>query len=71
MNNINNRERKVDIDALNPESIEQISAKLGQKLGEILQKAAEEANSFLKIYGLVVKVAYDVEPLPKETNLKE
>jgi hypothetical protein len=70
-NNINNRERKVDIDALPIESIEQISAKLGEKLGAILQRAAEEANKFLNIYGLTVKVSYQVESLSKEPKLKE
>lgn len=59
-------ERKVDADRLSEEQIKNISEQLGQKLADIINKAADEARVLTKIYGIDIKIAYHLEPLSKE-----
>lgn len=57
------RNRKVDVDRLTVEQVDKISEVLGQKLGKICDRAAEEANNILKIYGLETRLQF-VQPFP-------
>lgn len=69
MVDLNERKRKVDIEKLTPESVDEISQQLGQKLKEIVEKAAKEANDLLGIYGLATKIVF-LEPFDKNNPPK-
>lgn len=69
------RERKVDIDKLTPEQADQLSAQIGEKIREIADKAVEDSNRILKIYGMEAKMAIQIgklgefeEKKPKKTR---
>lgn len=51
-----NRERKVDVTKMSTEQVDVLAEQIGIKLRELSDKAVEEANEFLKIYGLTVKM---------------
>lgn len=62
------REEKIDIDKLSLKKLENLSLKLGKKIGKILDKASKEANKVANIYGLEVRVGYNIEPAHSETK---
>jgi arsenate reductase-like glutaredoxin family protein len=59
--------RRVNVDNLSQEQIENIAKQMGDKLAEIINRAAEEARIITKIYGFDIKLAYKLEPL-EESN---
>lgn len=64
--NLKNRIRKVDMEKLTPEQAEELSNQIGAKLRELIDKTVEEANNFLKIYGMKAKMQVALEPLEQE-----
>ena len=56
------RERKVDLDKMSEEQIGMLEKKMSEKLQDILSRASKEANNFLNIYGIEIKIAYELQP---------
>lgn len=54
--NIEKRARKVVIENLSDEQADSIGFQLGERLGKICDKAAQEVNEITKIYGVTAKV---------------
>lgn len=59
------RKRQVSVDRLSKEQVDRISDILGQKLRDIADKACDEANELLKVYGLCTKIQF-MTPYPKD-----
>lgn len=57
MVDIKERIRKVDLKTLDNSQLDSIGEVLGNKIGSICDKAAEEVNNIIKIYGLSAKIA--------------
>jgi hypothetical protein len=60
------RKRQIDPNNLKEEQLESISVLLGNKISEILNKAINDANAVANIYGLQVKIGYEIVPKDKE-----
>lgn len=58
---IKTRVRKVDLNQMNVEQAEAISEQIGIKIREICDKAIEDANKLLNIYGLSAKMQIVIE----------
>ena len=63
---VKDRIRRVDLDSLKEEQVDKLALQLGKKAGEIITKAQEECNKFLEIYGVQIKIGYDLIPKNKE-----
>ena len=65
-----NRERKLDINNMPPEQVDAISKQLGDRIREICDKAVEEANRLLNVYGMSAKmqIVIDHPDLKKENG---
>jgi len=50
------RERKVDIEKLADENLQEISDRIGEKVRTIVDNAVEEVNKILAIYGMEAKM---------------
>jgi hypothetical protein len=55
------RERKLDINKLSPEQVDVVSKQIGEKIKQICDKAAEEANTLLNVYGMKAKMQIFIE----------
>ena len=64
--NMKDRKRQIDPNNLKEEQLESISVLLGNKISEILNKAINDANAVANIYGLQVKIGYEIVPKDKE-----
>jgi hypothetical protein len=53
---LKDRERKLDINLLSPEQADVVATQLGEKIKQICDKAVEEANTLLNIYGMQAKM---------------
>jgi hypothetical protein len=62
------RERKVDISAMSVEQVDLIAQNLGVKVNEILQKAKDEAEKYLKVYGLTLDLSYNIQSSEQQPN---
>ena len=56
-----NRERKVNLESMSKEQLENLEIQMAKKLEDILSKAANEANGLLNIYGIKIKIAYELQ----------
>lgn len=57
MNNLRDRERKLDVNKLSPEQVENLSVQIGDKVRSICDETTDKLNMLLKIYGLSAKIA--------------
>lgn len=55
-NNIEKRSRKVDVEKLDETQLDAIGEALGKKVAVITEKAAQDVNEFMNIYGIKAKV---------------
>ena len=62
---LNERERKVDVNKLTMEEADNLSAQIGEKVREICDEAAAKVNAILKIYGMSAKIAIAFDELPE------
>lgn len=60
------RQRKVDINKLNQEQADEIQAELSRKIKDICDNACEEANKYLKVYGLKAIMLIDIKEINRE-----
>jgi hypothetical protein len=68
------RERKVNIDALSPERIEEMAHQIGEKIGKKIEAVALDIKSLLAVYGLDIKLTYLIHPIgenPLDELIKE
>lgn len=64
--NLKDRVRKVDMTKLTPEEADILSEQIGTKLRELVDRTVEEANTFLKIYGMRSKMQFALEQIEQE-----
>ncbi len=60
-----NRERKVDVNTLPPDQVDQLGIQIGDKVRGICDEAALKVNALLKIYGMSAKIAIAFETVPE------
>lgn len=67
------RERKVDLNSMSTDQVDEISAQLGDKVREICDEAVAKANRLLNIYGMSAKmqIVLDHPDLKKESKVQE
>lgn len=63
------RTRKVDVENLSEEQLNNLMAQIGNKLVRMVDKTVEEANKMLAIYGMKSKMQLVLEQ--KDNNIKE
>lgn len=51
-----NRTRKVNVDTLKVEQLDQIGYEIGKRIGEICDAAAVQVNKITEIYGVKAKI---------------
>lgn len=65
---MNERIRKVDVEKMTPDQADALSKQIGEKVRGIADKACDEANKILNIYGMQAKMQFVFEKL--EINQK-
>jgi len=54
------RQRKVDVDKMSESQLRNAEEAIGRKTREITDKAVEEANKYLNVYGLECRMAIEI-----------
>jgi len=67
---LRDRERKIDVNALSQEQVDQLSLQIGDKVREICDEAAGRVNALLGIYGMSAKIAIQFDKLPEKMKKK-
>jgi len=67
---LHGRERKVNVDAMSQEQVDNLSVQIGEKVRSICDEAAEKVNSILAIYGMSAKIAIKFNKLPSKMASK-
>jgi hypothetical protein len=67
---LKDRERKVEINKLDKEQINQLGIMISEKINQICTGAAEEVNKILSVYGLNAKMSILFEELPKNESMQ-
>lgn len=63
------RVRKVNVEAMKVEDVEALSQVMGEKLRALIDQTCDEANKMLNIYGLEAKMQFVFQPkTPIETE---
>lgn len=67
------RERKVNLDQMSAEQVDQISLQLGEKVREICDEAVAKANKLLSVYGMTAKmqIVLDHPEMKKEQEVQK
>lgn len=55
------RERRVNVEALSVEQILELEKQISNKLDMIINKACQQANQILKVYGLKAKMQFALD----------
>ena len=66
-----NRERKIDVNKLSNEQLEELQNKLSKKVSEIANNAVNEANKYLKVYGLEARMVLEIGTLGEFSKQEE
>jgi len=66
---LKDRERRLDLNQMTNEQVEQISLQVGTKVRDICDDAASKINAILGIYGASAKIAIKFDKLPN--NVKQ
>lgn len=72
--NVSERTRKVDVDAMTESQIDDVSKAIGEKIGNEISAVTEKIKKMLQIYGLEIKMTYILHPIgenPLEVLAKE
>lgn len=59
------RERRIDVEKMDLDQADVLQKQLSNKLTQILENAAKEANQILNIYGMEVKVGFTLKKAKK------
>lgn len=65
------RKRFIDINSLAEDQIADIEAQLGSKTREICDKACEEANKYLNVYGMQAQMQIVIQPIGTKKEIKK
>lgn len=67
------RERKLDISSMPADQVDAISAQLGERIREICDKACDDANRLLHVYGMRAKmqIVIDHPDLAKKPTITD
>lgn len=65
---LSKRERKVNVEAMSVEQVDELSAQIHEKMEQISQEACEKANKILNIYGLNAKMSIKIKKLSTKTK---
>lgn len=65
------RERSVDVEKMTVEEASVLQKQISAKLIQILENASNEANKFLNIYNMKVKIGYSLEKAQKTKKAKK
>jgi len=57
------RVRKVNVDTIPVDQIDNLSEQLGDKVSVIINKASEDINKILNIYGLQIMIQYNLKEM--------
>jgi len=63
MNDIKNRQRKINVEDLTDEQIANLEKEIGDKIRNIVDDACGDANKILNIYGLKVLMKMEFKKL--------
>lgn len=66
MENLQDRKRSFDINKLTPESADQLSQDIGSKVRAICDKACEDANKILNVYGMKALMQIVIQGINEE-----
>lgn len=67
MENVQNRKRSFNINSLQAEEAERLSAEIGARVRAICEQACDEANKILNIYSMKAQMQIVIEPAEQET----
>ena len=62
---LNNRERRVDVEKLEESQVDALSEQIGKRLQSLIDEAVNEANRIVKVYGLEAKMQFSIKPVQK------
>lgn len=65
---VKDRERKVDVEKLNLDQVDALSAQIGKEISKIMDEANLKCNQLLNIYGLQTQIGYKITKLKKKTK---
>lgn len=65
------RKREVNVEKMDAEQVTNLSQQIGEKISKILNQAVADANQFLSIYGLTIKVGYEMAPFAATESPKK
>lgn len=60
------RQRKVDVDALTMEQVDQLSEQIGKEIAKIMDQANISCNKLLGVYGLRTTINYEIVKIEAE-----
>lgn len=70
MTNFRDRPRKVDVNALTQEQVDQIQKQIATEMAKIMDDANVKCNAMLNIYGLQTKIHYKIVQISENTDKK-
>jgi len=65
------RKRKINVEDLTLEQIDDISITLGEEVAKVMDEANKKCNKLLNIYGLQTKIGYEMVPYEKPKKVKK
>lgn len=68
---LKDRERKVDVENMSIEQVDQLSVQIGEKVRGICDEAADKINAILAIYGMSAKIQIALGAAEKKSDAKE
>ena len=66
--NMIDRKKKVDLEKMTIETLDETSKQLGNKVNLILMEALEKSNAILNIYGLKLEMGWEITPISTDTK---
>lgn len=71
MKTLRTRKKKIDVEKMSAEELQNLEQALSEKMRCIIQDAIKKANKYLTIYDLEAYMAFELKPLKKTDNLKD
>jgi len=62
------RPKKIDLEKMAIETLDETSKQLGNKINLILKNALKESNAILNIYGLKLEMGWEIKPVSSDTK---
>lgn len=68
MEKLEDRKRSFDINSLTKKEADQLSKDIGAKISQICDKACEDANRILAVYGMKTQMQFAVQGINEEVK---